>query len=306
MFKGAVYGLTAAAIWGGLYVVSDVVLMTITPFVLLSMRLVMGIAVLLPLIWRKRAAHDVRVWPTRREIGMGLGVGVIGFGVSVGAQFVGTDKSTAINGALITSASPAFIVLFAALILRERLNAVRIIAVVMATIGVLIIIDPQQADFSSETFFGDVSLLVAAVTWGLYSVMVRRLSARLDTLMVTLLGFCGGLMLTLPAAVAEASQRSSGAMTTDVLLGVIYLGVVSTAVAMWLWNRAFALVDASVASLFFFAQPVVGAILSVVVLSQPVTWNLLTGSLLIAAGVIISLNSDRVYLRRFKRGSLRI
>lgn len=305
MVRGAIYGLTAAAIWGGLYVVSDVVLMTITPFVLLSVRLLMGIVVLLPLIWRKRAAHDVRVWPTQHEIGMGLGVGVIGFGVSVGAQFVGTDKSTAINGALITSASPAFIVLFAALILRERLNAVRIIAVVMATMGVLIIIDPQRVDFSSETFFGDVSLLVAAVTWGLYSVMVRRLSARLDTLMVTLLGFCGGLMLTLPAAAVEASQRPTGTITPGVVLGVVYLGVVSTAVAMWLWNRAFALVDASVASLFFFAQPVVGAILSVVVLSQPVTWNLLTGSLLIAAGVIVSLNSDRVYLRRFKRGSLR-
>ncbi len=302
MFRGAVYGLTAGAIWGGLYVVSDVVLTTVTPFVLLSVRLALGIAVLLPLIhWQGRAMGEGRRWPRRREALQALGVGFVGFGVSVGAQFVGTDKSTAINGALITSASPAFILLFAAVILRERLTGLRVIAVALATIGVIIIIDPRQADFGSETFVGDVSLLVAAVTWGLYSVLVRHLSARLNTLMLTLLGFCGGLLLTVPAAIMEASQRPSGTLTPGVLLGVLYLGVISTAGAMWLWNRAFALVDASVASLFFFAQPVVGALLSILILNQPVTWNLAVGSLLIAGGVLLSLNSGHVRLRRFRR-----
>ncbi|NOG50818.1 MAG: DMT family transporter [Chloroflexi bacterium] len=73
------------------------------------------------------------------------------------------------------------------------------------------------------------------------------------------------------------------------MLGVLYLGVISTAVAMWMWNRAFALVDASVASLFFFAQPVVGAALSVILLGQPLTAPLIAGSVLIAAGVLLAL-----------------
>ena len=48
--RGALYGMTAAAIWGGMYVISDVVLQTIPPFTLLTLRLVMGALVLSPMV----------------------------------------------------------------------------------------------------------------------------------------------------------------------------------------------------------------------------------------------------------------
>lgn len=294
MLRGALYGLSAAAIWGGMYVVSDIVLLTIPPFALLSIRLLMGIAVLGILAWRQRALRDLS-WPDAARL---LAVGLVGFGVSVGAQFVGTDQSTAVNGALITSASPAFILIFAALILRERLTARRVAAVALATLGVLAIIDPAQADFSSATFTGDVALAIAALTWGLYSVLVRKVSSQRDTLTVTLLAFTGGLILTIPAAVIEHSARPVGEITTGVVLGVLYLGIVSTAAAMWLWNRAFALVDASAASLFFFAQPLVGALLSTIFLDQPMTLPLWIGSILIVAGVLLALLPTQRAIRR--------
>jgi len=218
-----------------------------------------------------------------------LGIGLLGFGISVGAQFVGTEKSTAVNGSLITSASPAFILIFAALILRERLTPRRIMAVGLATIGVALIVDPAQADFGSETFAGDVALAIAALTWGLYSVLVRQVSARLDTLVVTIFAFIGGLCLVVPAAFVELSQRPIGAVDAGTILGILYLGIASTAGAMWLWNRAFALVDASTASLFFFAQPVVGAFLGVVLLGQALTPNIIAGGLLIVLGVLLSV-----------------
>ncbi len=284
--RGAIYGLGAAAIWGGMYVVSDVVLDIIPPFTLLSIRLLIGLLVLAFLLRRQGAPL-----PRGRELLLLIGVGVVGFGVSVGAQFVGTNLSSSINGSLITSAAPAFILIFAALILRERLTPRRVIAVALATIGVLIIIDPTQADFSSSTFAGDVTLFIAAITWGLYSVLVRLVSAGRDTLVVTTFAFIGGLLLTIPASPIELSSRSVDFAQIDagVIAGILYLGVISTAVAMWMWNRAFALVDASVASLFFFAQPLVGATLSVALLGQAVTINLVIGGLLIALGVVLAI-----------------
>lgn len=284
MLRGAIYGLLAASIWGGMYVVSDVVLPVIPPFTLLSIRLLIAAMILGIAAWRAQMR-----FPAPREGLRLLAVGLIGFGISVGAQFVGTDRSTAVNGALITSASPAFILIFAALILREALTVRRTIAVALATLGVLVIVDPAQADFSSATFMGNIALVVAAITWGLFSVLIRKVSARHDTLMVTLIGFLGGLMLTLPAAAIELTGRPVGMLTPGILLGVLYLGIVSTAAAMWLWNRAFALVDASIASLFFFAQPLVGALLSVLFLHQPMTLTLWIGSALILIGVLLSL-----------------
>lgn len=279
--RGAIYGIAAAAIWGGQYVVADVVLKTIPPFTLLSIRLLMGALVLAPFALRFR--------PTRREIAQMLAVGFVGFGISVGAQFVGTDLSSAINGTLITSASPAFILLFAALILRERLTAQRIAAVALATVGVIVIVDPAQANFGAETVRGDAAFAFAAVTWGLYSVLVRKISGRLDTLLITFFALVGGLLLTLPAAALELPERPVGEITPGIVLGILFLGVVSTSGAMWLWNRAFALVDASVASLFFFAQPLVGTLLSVLLLGQQMTAALWVGSALIAGGVLLSI-----------------
>ncbi len=281
--RGAIYGLSAAAIWGGMYVVSDVVLPVIPPFTLLSIRLLLGLIVITPFALRQP------IRPTRRELLELLGVGFIGFGLSVGAQFVGTDLSTALNGTLVTTASPAFILLFAAMILRERLTTQQIAAVALATLGVLLILDPSKADFGSQTFTGNLILAFAAVTWGLYSVLVRKVSGRLDTLVITTAAFVGGLLLTIPAAVVELPQRPIGQIDAGIILGILYLGVVSTAVAMWLWNRSFALVNASAASLFFFAQPLVGTLLSVGLLHQQMTLLLWIGSLCIAAGLVLSM-----------------
>lgn len=280
--RGALYGITAAAIWGGVYVVSDVVLPIIPPFTLLTIRLIMGILALAPLALRQPTR------PSRRDIARMMAVGVVGFGISVAAQFVGTDKSTAVNGSLVTSSAPAFILLFAALILHERLTAQRIAAVALATVGVIVIINPTNARFTSDTFQGDVILALAALTWGLYSVLVRKVSSSLDTVLVTLFAFLGGLLVTAPAMVIELPQRPVGAITPEVILGVLYIGIISTSVAMWLWNRAFALVDASAASLFFFAQPLVGTLLGIGLLGQQMTLNLWIGSALIAAGVLLA------------------
>lgn len=293
VYRGAIYGVTAAAIWGGMYVVSDAVLPVIPPFTLLTLRLIQGIIILALLVWRSRLPL-----PSQAELPRLLGVGLLGFGISIGAQFVGTDQSTAVNGALVTSASPAFILIFAALLLREHLTPQRVLAVALATVGVVVIIDPAQADFSSATFRGDIALAVAAITWGLYSVLVRGVSARQNTLTVTLFAFIGGICFTLPAALFELLGRPVGELTPLVLVGVLYLGVVSTAGAMWLWNRAFALVEASVASLFFFAQPLVGALLAAVFLGQGMTPSLWLGGLMIIFGVLLALYPVEALLAR--------
>lgn len=284
MLRGACYGFLASAIWGGMYVVSDRILPVIPPFTLLTIRLLIGLLVLMPFIGGLTALKRI---PARDVLRL-IAVGIVGFGISVGAQFVGTDKSTAIHGTLITSASPAFILLFAALLLREPLTGSRIVAVVLATIGVVVIVDPASINFSSDSAVGDLILVVAAVTWGLYSVLVRAVSRNHDTMLVTWLAFIGGLIVTIPASALELQSRSVGTIDLPIVLGILYLGVISTAGAMWWWNRAFALVPASTASLFFFGQPFVGALLSVLLLGQQMTPLLWIGSIFIVVGVLVA------------------
>ena len=290
LLRGAIYGITAASIWGGMYVVSDIVLEVIPPFTLLTIRLLLAVFILSIIL-----GVSGRGLPPRDAFVRFLLVGLVGMGISLGAQFAGTDLSTAVNGALVTSASPVFIMLFAVLILREKLSTRRILAGALAIIGVLVILNPAEADFGSETFLGDIFLAIAALTWGLYSVLVRWAGrgTEADTLLITTIASFGGLFISLPAAGIELTQNSIGMIDGGGILGILYLGIISTALSMWLWNRAFALVDASVASLFFFAQPVSGALLGAIFLNQPMTPALWIGAILIATGVLLSLQTPK-------------
>ncbi len=280
---GILSGLGAASIWGGMYVVSKVVLDIIPPFSLLTLRLILGILVLW--VWLRLRG---RTGFSRRQTLQVIGVGFVGYGVSLGFQFVGTKLSTASNGALVTSATPAFVLLFAAWLLRERITPRRLLALALATLGVVAVIDPRTARLSSELFLGNLSLVAAGLTWALYSVLVRKVTRSLDVLSSTFVFFWGGLFISLPASAWELSTGPVGRITVGVLLGVLYLGVISTALAMYLWNLAFATLEAGVASLTFFAQPVVGAALGALFLKEHISLLFLIGGVLIGLGLWVA------------------
>lgn len=280
---GILAGLSATAIWGGMYVVSKAVMAVIPPFSLIVLRLVLGILTLsLVVLLRKKWAL------TTKQFWNIFLVGVIGYGISLGFQFVGTDLSTASNASLVTSATPAFILLFAALILREKVTLRLFIALIVATLGVIAVIDPRTAHLASQLFWGNLSLVAAALTWALYSVLIRRVTRDANVLSTSLVAFIGGLPVCLPLGVWEASTRGYGPVTWQVVVGVLFLGIISTALSMYLWNTAFAKLEAGVASLTFFAQPVVGTILGALFLGDKITPLFILGGVLIGIGLVIS------------------
>ncbi len=275
-------GLSAAAIWGGMYVVSKVVLEVVPPFSLITLRLVLGSLTLgLTLSWR----GGIEIQP--RQFWSVFGIGMIGYGISLGFQFIGTKLSTAANGSLVTSTTPAFILLFSWILLHEPITGRRLLALLTSTMGVLMIIDPRTARFDSALFWGNLSLVAAALTWALYSVLIRIVTRNLDVLTVSLMAFLGGLPIALPGSAWEVSSQGIGHISPAVVGGVLYLGVISTALAMYLWNTAFATLEAGLASLTFFAQPVVGTLLGMVFLNELITPAFIAGGLLIGLGLLI-------------------
>jgi drug/metabolite transporter (DMT)-like permease len=266
-----------------MYVVSKVVLDIIPPFALVSIRLFLG-ALTLALVLLIRGFPPM----TREQFLQVLGVGFVGYGVSLSLQFLGTKLSTAANGALVTSATPAFVLVFASLLLKEKITRLRLIALLLATLGVVAVVDPRSAQLQPDLFLGNLALIGAAITWALYSVLVRKATRNLDVLTFSLIAFLGGLPVTVPAGLWELHAIGVGEITVGVIGGILFLGVISTALAMVMWNTAFALVDAGLASLTFFAQPIVGTVLGWLFLGERITPLFLLGSLLIGLGLVIS------------------
>jgi drug/metabolite transporter (DMT)-like permease len=285
---GILCGLGAASIWGGMYVVSKVVLEIIPPFLLVALRLILG-ALTLALVLLIRGFPKI----PRKQLLQVLGVGLVGYGVSLSLQFLGTKLSTAANGSLVTSATPAFVLLFAWILLKEQITPLRLVALFLATLGVVAVIDPRSAQLDPDLFLGNVFLIGAAVTWALYSVLVRMATQNLDVIPFSLIAFLGGLPIVMPAGAWELETLGVGEISLGVVGGVLFLGIISTALAMVLWNNAFALVDASLASLTFFAQPVVGTVLGWLFLGERITPLFLLGGLLIGLGLVISSREGR-------------
>jgi drug/metabolite transporter (DMT)-like permease len=287
-FRGLVSGLTAASIWGGMYVVSKVVLEVIPPFSLLASRLILGALTLgLVIYFRDQKAAEKTII-TKEFFWSSFLVGFVGYGVSLGFQFVGTKLSSASNGALVTSATPAFVLLFAPFLLGERSTPRRIIALVISTLGVLAVIDPRNAELSPSLFWGNMSLIAAALTWALYSVLVRKVSKSTDLLASSTIMFIGGLPSSIAFGIWEFNTVGYGEITWGIIGGILFLGIISTAIAMFLWNYAFAELPAAVASLTFFAQPVVGALLGWFFLGETITPLFLAGGVLIGIGILVA------------------
>lgn len=294
--RGALAASLAAAIWGGMYVVSRLVLGVIPPLTLLVIRFLVA----LPALWIWHGLTERRAvgwrWPSRRAWLDLAVIGGVGYCLSLAAQFGGTALGGASAGAIITSATPAFVALFAWLLLRERPTLRQTLGLALAFGGVLLVVDAGRGAATDgarnpNALFGGALLVIAAVTWALYSVLVRRAGQAhgLSTLTITLGATVVGLMFDLPLAGIELTGMTIGPITPLIVLGVLYLGLVSTALAFHLWNLGFKLLDANTAALCFFAQPVVGATLGVLLLGEPMSFGLALGATLILGGALVSV-----------------
>jgi drug/metabolite transporter (DMT)-like permease len=275
----------AASIWGGMYVVSKYTLDFIPPFTLLWLRYVTAFMALYPL-----AAHLQKKPLTRSDHHAFLAIGFIGNFVSVGLQFIGTRLSSAHNGAILTSSSPVFILLFAWLMLGERLTTRKLLSIILASIGVIIVVgwDPD-ASGGVKALAGNLALIGAAITWALLSVLARKFSATLSPLVITTGAIFWAILMTTPAMVIEWRFLPVSGLTTPLLwAAVLYLGLVSTAGAFYLWNKGMSMVEAGTGSVFLFLQPVVGALLGWLVLGEHLAPSFFAGGAVILLAVLVA------------------
>lgn len=120
------------------------------------------------------------------------------------------------------------------------------------------------------------------------SILVKKVPSHYSQLIVTTYAIlCATIILT-PFSVSQISMDQIQALKNPVIWsGVLYLGVVSTAGAFFLWNKGLQMVDAGSGGLYFFFQPMVGTLLGWLFLGEQVGLEYWLGSLLIFPGVLL-------------------
>jgi len=282
----------AASLWGGMYVVSKWGFASVPPLTLAFLRVLLGAAVLYAIV-RVRAPDRSFSWAEWRSFGI-LGVWVA---ITLATQFLGTDLTTASQGSLLTVLTPVFTLLLGITVLGESLNRRKLLGMALAAVGTLVVLLGRY-DFSSvldAQLLGVLSLFLASLGWAAYTVygtpLVRRYSPLETATYSTILAVP---ILAVPAAIELAFVEPDATipLTPDVVGAVLYLGVLSTAAAWYLWYRGVEHAPAGTVAVFFFAQPVVGSALGALLLGESLGPAFVTGGAVMALGVYLVSTAD--------------
>ena len=285
---GSLYLILASSIWGGMYVVVKMVVSVIPPLELVWLRYLVAIVALFIIGFITKQSWRIE----KRHVLIIIAIGIIGNAISIVAQETGTMLSTAQMGAIITSSTPAFMVIFARFILKERLTIKKGISVCLATIGVFLIVGIGNMSMSST--LGGVSLVVAALTWALMSVLVKRLPSDYSQIVVTTYSVLVALIVLTPFVLPRLHEINISQLTHPTIWGgLLYLGIVSTAGGFLLWNRGLQMLNASTGGIYFFFQPLVGALLGWLMLGEKISAAFWIGSILILLGVLFVIRENK-------------
>ncbi|WP_461216016.1 DMT family transporter [Lacticaseibacillus sp. GG6-2] len=281
---GALMLSLAASIWGGMFVVVKSVVNVIPPVELVWLRYLVAMVVLLLLLVVRRVHWR---WDWKNGVLMIL-IGLIGYALSIVTQETGTWLSSAQLGAVVTSATPAFMVLFSWSLLHVRPTRGDWASLVLATAGVVLIVGMQFS--GRRVLLGALSLIVAALTWALMSVLVRMVSTQYDAVQVTFVGTVVAFGALTPWTLTHLGSLTNVNFTQPhIWLSILYLGAVSTALGFVIWNEGLRLMASNLSGLFFLFQPIVGAILGWLFLGEALTLGFVLGTLMIFFSIWVAL-----------------
>ncbi len=280
--------LLAAIFWGGMYVVSKWGFGSIPPVTLAFFRVTLGAAVLGVVV---KIRYPQRQFSRQDWLSFTfLGVWVA---LTMATQFVGTDLTTASEGALITVLTPVFTVFLAALVLGERLTPIKTAGMAVALVGTVIVLAGQYdlRTIGTGSGIGISLLVVASVGWAAYTVwgkpLIRQYSALETATYSTVLAVpMLAVFVPLELSVRDVAV-SSLSFTPPVLAAIVYLGVVSTAAAWYCWYKGLEYVSAGTVAVYFFVQPIVGAALGSLLLGDSIGLGFVVGGVVMAVGMYL-------------------
>lgn len=284
---GAICLSLAASIWGAMYVVVKVVVEVVPPLELVWMRYLIAVIALGIIGIMMRQSWKI----AKKDWLIIFLVGLIGNTISIVTQEMGTMLSTAQMGAIITATPPAFMVVFARLILKENIMLKKCLSIALATIGVGIVVGNGQIDVTQQ--LGGLYLLLAALTWALMSVFVKKVPSHYSQIVVTTYTSMIAVMLLTPFVLPRLKNLDLASVLQPTISGgLLYLGIISTAGGFLLWNKGLQLMNAYSGGLFFFFQPIVGTFLGWLLLGETIGLSFWIGSLLIFSGVFIVIRDE--------------
>ncbi|WP_096154240.1 MULTISPECIES: DMT family transporter [Bacillus] len=275
------YGLLllTSFLWAGNFIVGKFLVDHASPMTLTILRWAIAVLCLFPIVWWR----EKKILPSRKAILPLFLMGITGAALFNVFQFLALESSTAMNIGLISTLNIITISVFSFFFLKEKLNGLQILSMIISLFGVLLVLSKGNIQhlLSFQFNVGDLWMLAAVCIWGIYSVCSKWASHTTSPMMAILYSGIFGLLILLPFNVTSLHITNVNA---SFVWAIAYTGLISTVVCMVLWNIGVSKVGATTSGLFLNFNPIFTVILAFFLLGEQMTWLQGLGSVIVILG----------------------
>jgi len=271
--------LVTSLLWGGNFVVAKTLVAHASPMTLTLVRWLIAVIVLLPLVWWK----EKRLVPAKAAFVPLFLMGITGVALFNIFQFLALERTTSTNAGLISTMNTMSIALFSFAFLKEKINGLQLLAMVLSLIGVFLVL--SKGDWQLLWHFqlntGDLWMVAAVCVWGLYSVCSKWAMQTTSPLMATLYAGLFGVLILVPFTITDFTFSE---IDSSFILSLLYTGVISTVVCMVFWNIGVQQLGATTSGIFLNFNPIFTALLAFLFIGEQLSWLQGIGGIIVILG----------------------
>lgn len=280
--------LLAVVLWSGNFIVARGLNKTVPPVSLAFFRWLIATVILLPIALRSIVQQKSLFLPHWRHLCLTALTGVSIFNTFI---YVAGKYTTATNLALIgTTASPLFVLLLSVVFLKNKPGTFQLTGAFICLAGILLLLTRGRLEnlvtFRFST--GDLWVLAAALSFSIYTLLVRRKPPQLSSTAYLFAVFLLGTLFLLPAWVIEQRVVPSFEWNLPIFFIFLYLGLGASLIAFLSWNVAIHRIGPTKTALFGNLIPVLSSIEAVLILGETFNGHTILSIMVILLGIVVA------------------
>lgn len=215
------------------------------------------------------------------------------FGVAVNQAFFiyGLSLTKPINSAIIMVSNPIAVMIFAIVILKEKITTLKITGLAFGVIGALtLLIFKSNGSFSlgSETIAGDIMTLINSLSWAVFVVMAKPYMLKYQTVTVMKWVFTFGFLYMAPFGIPDLLDVKWQTLSSDIIFAMTFVVVATTFLAYLLNTYALKALSSSVVSMYIYFQPFLATFIAILWGKDELTTIKVVSASLIISGVYLA------------------
>jgi drug/metabolite transporter (DMT)-like permease len=214
--------------------------------------------------------------------------GLTGVAINQTLFIKGLTLTSTVHASLLTLVTPLVITLFAVWILKEKLTVAKACGLLLGIGGaVLLVASKTSSNSGSNPLLGDTLILINAISYAGYFILVKPLMQTYSALHVVRWMFTFGLLFILPFAWADTAAIAWSDLGTGGLGALAFIVVAGTFMAYVFNAYGIRQLGAATTGSYIYTQPVFAVLLAAFFLSETLSWDKVMAAALIFAGVYL-------------------